>query len=463
MPAAREVFEQRSPMPVPPEELYAWHGRDGALQRLLPPFDTAEVLEATGPFEERRVVVRVQVLGPLWQTLVAQHRGAVPGERFQDVQVRGPFARWEHTHTFLAAPGGSELVDHIEYTLPFGPLGRVIGGGFARARIARMFEFRHQRTREDLARHAAARRGPGTGARMTPLRIAVTGASGLIGTQLCAFLSTGGHRVDRLVRREARPGEIRWDPAHRTLDARALEGVDVVVHLAGENVGGGRWTPTRKRAVLQSRVDGTHTIATAVAQLDKKPLLISASAVGYYGHTGDTLVDEDAPNGTGFLAEVCKAWEAAADPARAAGVKVVHPRIGVVLSGAGGALAQMVTPFRFGLGGPIGDGRQGFPWIAMDDVVGALHHLVGAGLEGPVNLVAPSGVRQAEFAKVLGRVLRRPAVLPLPAFAVRAIFGEMGQGILLDGQRVVPRRLLESGYRFVREELEEALRFELGR
>ncbi|MDP2307275.1 MAG: TIGR01777 family oxidoreductase [Pseudomonadota bacterium] len=303
---------------------------------------------------------------------------------------------------------------------------------------------------------------------MNSLRVAVTGASGLIGTQLCAFLTTGGHRVDRLVRRDAGPGEIQWDPARRTLDARALEGVDVVVHLAGENVAGGRWTAARKSEVMKSRVDGTHTIASAVAQLDQKPLLISASAVGYYGHTGDVVVDEASPNGTGFLAEVCKAWESAADPARAAGVRVVHPRIGVVLSGKGGALAQMKTPFLFGAGGPIGDGRQGFPWIAMDDTIGALHHLMGAridgaGIEGPVNLVAPGATRQGEFAKALGHVLGRPSFMPLPGFAVRTIFGEMGQGILLDGQRVEPKRLLASGYTFARPELEAALRFELGR
>jgi uncharacterized protein (TIGR01777 family) len=453
--SGRNIFERRTAMPVSSDALYAWHAADGALQRLLPPFDKAEVVEASGPFASRRVVIRVNVMGPVWQTLEAKHQNAVPGESFQDVQGNGPFSVWEHTHSFPATNEGSELVDHIEYTLPMGILGQTFGGAFARARIDRMFDFRHQRTREDLARHQD---GP-----TMPLRIAITGASGLIGTQLGAFLRAGGHTVLPLVRRDAKPGEIAWDPARRTIDTRALEGVDVVVHLAGENVAGGRWTEKRKRDVMSSRVDGTHTIATAVAQLDKKPLLISASAVGYYGDTGDTLVDESSPAGTGFLADVCRAWEAAADPARAAGVRVVHPRIGVVLSGAGGAVGEMKTPFLFGAGGPVGSGKQWFPWIAMDDTVGALHHLMTAGLEGPVNLVAPAPVRQAEFAKVLGRVLGRPAVLPLPAFAVRAIFGEMGEGVLLAGQRVAPKRLLESRFRYLREDLEQALRFELGK
>jgi hypothetical protein len=184
--------------------------------------------------------------------------------------------------------------------------------------------------------------------------------------------------------------------------------------------------------------------------------------VGFYGDTGAAVADESAPKGKGYLADICEAWERSADPARAAGIKVVHPRIGVVLSGGGGALGQMLTPFKLGAGGPIGGGDQGFPWIAMDDTVGALHHLLYAGLEGPVNLVSPTAGSQAEFARALGKVLGRPAFAPLPAFVVRAMFGEMGQEVLLAGQRVTPRRLVESGFAFLRPDLEAALRFELG-
>jgi len=334
-----------------------------------------------------------------------------------------------------------------------GALGATFGSGFATARINRMFDFRHQRTEEDLARHAGK----------DPLRVAVTGASGLIGTQLCAFLTTGGHRVDRLVRREAKPGEIAWDPGRGTVDVAALEGVDAVVHLAGENIGQ-RWTPKVREAAMRSRVDGTRAIAEALAKLKKKPrIFVSASAVGYYGDTGDTWVDESSPAGTGYLAEICTAWESSADAAREAGIKVVHPRIGVVMSGAGGALAQMKTPFLFGAGGPVGSGKQWMPWIAMDDAVGAVHHLLYAGLEGPVNVVAPNPLTQGEFARVLGTVLSRPSFMPLPGFAVKAVFGEMGQEVLLGGQRVAPKRLVESGFRFLRPELEAALRFELGK
>lgn len=296
------------------------------------------------------------------------------------------------------------------------------------------------------------------------MRVAISGASGLIGRQLGAFLTTGGHEVLRLVRREAGPGEVRWDPARGTVDAAALEGVDAVVHLAGESVAGGRWTAARKKEILESRRAGTDALARALAGLDRKPkVFVSASAVGIYGDTKDREVDEASDPGSGFLADVCKAWEAAADPARAAGIRVVHPRIGVVLSAAGGALAELRTPFSFGVGGPVGSGEQWFPWISMDDTIGALHHLLTAQAEGPVNLVAPAPVRQRELASTLGRVLKRPAVMPLPAFAVRTLFGEMGSEVLLAGQRVKPRRLGELGFSWLRTDLEAALRMELGR
>lgn len=454
------LFERRSTVPVTPAELYAWHAREGALERLLPPWEKAELSSRSGTFADMCVVMRMNILGPIWQRWVAQHGDVIEGVRFRDTQIEGPFARWVHTHSFEPAPGGSVLVDQVDYTLPLGPLGALFGTGFASRRIARMFEFRHQRTHDDLSRHGYSV----DAAAPAPLRVAVTGASGLIGTQLCAFLTTGGHRVDRLVRRAPGAGEIRWDPQAGTVDVAALEGVDAVIHLAGENVAGGRWTPERKERIYRSRVDGTRAVAEALARLDKKPrVFLSASAVGYYGDTGDTAADESAPAGTGFLAEVCKAWEEAAEPARKAGIRVIHPRIGVVLSGAGGALAEMKRPFSLGVGGPIGGGQQWLPWIAMDDTVGALHHLLRADVEGPVNLVAPTPVRQADFARALGRVLRRPSALPLPAFAVKAIFGEMGQGVLLAGQRVVPKRLAETGFTFLHEDLEETLRFELGK
>jgi uncharacterized protein len=296
------------------------------------------------------------------------------------------------------------------------------------------------------------------------MQIAISGASGLIGSAFADSLAAGGHAVRRLVRGDARGDDVAWAPEDGAIDAAKLRGVDAVVHLAGEGIASGRWSADRKQRIRDSRVQGTDLLARTLAELSPRPsVLVCASAVGFYGPRGDEELDESAPPGTSFLSEVCRAWEAAAEPARAAGVRVVSTRFGVVLSAKGGALAKMLTPFRIGIGGRIGSGRQWMSWISIDDAVGAIGHaLATASLTGPVNAVAPRPVTNAEFTKTLGRVLSRPTVAPMPAFAARLAFGEMADELLLSGQRVVPRRLLESGYRFRHGDLETALRHVLG-
>jgi uncharacterized protein (TIGR01777 family) len=299
-----------------------------------------------------------------------------------------------------------------------------------------------------------------------PLRIAVTGSSGLVGTRLASLLARHGHRVERMVRRSARPGtgEVFWDPTTGKIDAAAVDGIDCVVHLAGENVGAGRWTQARKDAIRTSRVAGTRLLSETLAGLAHPPrALIAASAVGYYGDRGDETLTEDSLPGTGFLADVCREWEAATRPAREAGIRVVNLRIGVVLSSAGGALARMLTPFKLGLGGVVGSGRQYMSWITLDDLVAAIHHLIpGDDVSGPVNAVSPNPMTNRQFTKTLGRVLRRPTILPLPAAIVRLLFGETGRALLLASARVLPTKLQTAGFEFSHPHLEEALRHELG-
>ncbi|HEY9898359.1 MAG TPA: TIGR01777 family oxidoreductase [Pantanalinema sp.] len=296
-------------------------------------------------------------------------------------------------------------------------------------------------------------------------RIAITGASGFVGTRLGSFLETGGHAVWPLVRREAGAHEISWDPARGQLDLEGLEGADAVVHLAGESIAGGRWTPARKAAILESRVEGTRLLAEGLAKLRRAPsVLVCASAIGYYGSRADAVLTEDSAPGTGFLSEVCQAWEAAAEPARQAGIRVVHLRTGVVLSARGGALAQMILPFTMGVGGVIGGGRQWMSWIGFDDLIGAIHHaLFTEALRGPVNATAPQPVTNAEFTRILGKVLGRPTLFPLPAPVVRLMFGELGDALLLQGARVLPTKLQATGFTFRQPDLEAALRSELGR
>jgi uncharacterized protein (TIGR01777 family) len=452
-------FLASSPIDASSRALYDWHLRPGAFDRLNPPWERVEVDRRDGPIAEGdEVVLRVPV-GPFRLKWVAVHRDFVDGRQFRDVQRSGPFARWVHTHRTLPEGDRSILQDEIEYRLPLGFLGRLFGGAFTRAKLTRLFSYRHVVTAGDLQRHERYADRP----RMT---VAITGASGLVGSALTAFLTTGGHRVLRLVRRPSRgEGEVAWDPAKGTLEAHRLEGIDAVVHLGGANIAAGRWNAERKAAIRDSRIDGTRFLAESLASLDQPPrVLVNASAIGYYGDRGDEALDESSPPGEGFLPETCIAWERSTTPAVEAGLRVVLVRIGIVLTPAGGALSRMLIPFSMGLGGRLGDGRQSMSWIGLDDLVGVLHRaLQDDSLRGPVNAVAPEAVSNAEFTRTLGRVLRRPTPFPAPAFAIRTALGEMGQALLLDGARVRPTALLEAGFDFRHGALEDALRFETGR
>jgi uncharacterized protein (TIGR01777 family) len=297
----------------------------------------------------------------------------------------------------------------------------------------------------------------------TPHTVVVTGATGLIGSALVTRLRAGGSAVRRLLRspRGADAGDVVWDPARGALPPAALEGVDAIVHLAGEPVAH-RWTAERKQAIRDSRVRSTELLAQAVLALDRKPsVFLSGSAVGYYGDRGDALLDESSAPGSDFLARVCVDWEQATAPVAAAGVRVVQLRSGIVLSPHGGALARLLPIFRLGGGGPLGSGEQWMSWIGLGDHVRAMQHaLMTESVRGPANLVAPNPVSNADFATTLGRVLKRPALVPVPAFAIELLYGEMARATLLAGQRVLPRSLVASGFAFVEPTLEGALRAE---
>ena len=295
------------------------------------------------------------------------------------------------------------------------------------------------------------------------MKIVVTGASGLVGSALVPALEARGHDVLRLVRRApSGASEVSWDPEAGSLDATALDGADAIVNVSGENIGK-RWTESRKREILDSRVQTTDLLARTAASLERRPrVFVCASAVGYYGDRGDEILTETAESGGGFLAEVCRAWEAAAAPAREAGIRVANLRQGLVLAG-GGVLDRMRTPFKLGVGGRVGSGKQWWSWIAIDDLTAGYAFVLEGDLEGAVNLTSPNPVTNAQFTRALGQALGRPTVFPLPAFAARAAFGEMGEEMLLGGQRVLPARLLDAGFEFGRAELEQTLRTTLGK
>jgi uncharacterized protein (TIGR01777 family) len=455
-------------MPVSAAALWDWHARPGALERLTPPWDRVRVVERTGALEDGARVTLSVPIGPMRVRWVSRHRDCVRGRGFVDEQIAGPFASWTHTHAMSddPAPNGaprSTLEDRIDYTARGGVAGRALAQWLAPARLEAMFRYRHDTLRADLEAHARYAARP-------RLTIAVTGASGLLGSALSSFLTTGGHRVIRLVRRgraSAHPASdtAPWDPERGLVAPEQLPKLDAVVHLAGESIAGGRWTEARKAEIRRSRVAGTGALAESLARLPEPPAcLICASAIGFYGRRPGDVTEQD-PAGEGFLAEVCAAWEAAAAPAVTRGIRVVHLRIGLVLSPAGGLLQVLLPLFKAGVGGPVGSGRQPASWVALDDVVGACHHAMqDDALWGPVNVTAPQPVTNGELSRTLGRVVHRPALLPAPAFAVRAVMGrEMAEETALGGARVLPERLIASGYQFRHPTLEPALRHVLGR
>ncbi len=297
------------------------------------------------------------------------------------------------------------------------------------------------------------------------MTVLVTGSTGLLGSALVPFLVGQGHRVIRLVRKDPKSDEVRWDPEAGAIDTAGLEGLDAVVHLAGENIAEGRWNAKKKASIRDSRVNGTRLLAESLAGLEAPPdVLVSASAIGYYGDRDDEILREDSPAGSGFLPDVCLAWEAAAQPAAQKGIRTVNLRTGVVLSAEGGALAKMLFPFKMGAGGVIGSGNQYMSWISIHDTISIVHHaLTTDALQGPINTVAPTPVTNREFTRILGRVLSRPTLFPMPAFAARLAFGEMADALLLASTRVEPVRLQETGYSFQHPQLEGALRHILGK
>ena len=456
-------FETRLEIGHPADRVFAWHDRPGALLRLFPPWWSVRVVSGPARLSAGdRVVLRVGK-GPVRVTSEFERSEMDPAGLIVDRQVRGPFERWRHTHRLESiAGGGTALVDTVEWRGPAGPLGALFGPAQIRRELTRIFEFRARRIDRDLSlmqRYGADDRA----------RVAVTGSTGLIGTALSSQLGVAGYRVIRISRSRPPPGRssdwIQWDPASGRLQAGALEGVRAVVHLAGETIAGLRWTPAKKRRIVESRQKGTDLLSRTLASLGHPPrVLVVASAVGFYGDRGEERLTEESGPGAGFLAEVCRKWETAADPARRAGIRTVHMRTGLVLSPAGGALGQLLLPFRVGFGGRIGAGRQYVSWIDLDDHTGlALHAISETALRGAVNAVSPAPLTNAAFTDVLGRVLRRPTLLPVPGAVLRGVAGEMGVELLLSGQRAVPAKALRTGYEFRFPDLELSLRHQLGR
>lgn len=435
-----------SVIPFPRDEVFAWHTRPGAFQRLMPPWQPMTAVRETASLADGTAVVGLPA-GLRW---TARHvpAGYRPPERFVDELRIAGVRPWLHTHDFGDPGDGTTLMrDRVATPVPA-------------VALRAMFRYRHRQLADDLAVHREAATHLGG-----PMTVAVTGSSGLVGSALCALLSTGGHRVIRLVRRDPNGSdERRWRPEQP--DADLLEGVDAVVHLAGASIAG-RFTAAHKGAIRDSRIGPTARLAEVAGASDNGPrVFVAASAIGYYGFDrGDEILTEESESGTGFLADVVRDWESAAAPAAEAGVRVVQVRTGIVQAARGGTLRLLRPLFSLGLGGRIGTGRQWLSWIGIDDLTDIYYRAIyDPALLGPINAVAPQPVRNVEYTAALARVLRRPAIVPVPGFGPRLLLGREGATELaLASQRVLPARLLAAGQRFRQPTVDEALAHQLGR
>ena len=441
----------------PLQQVWDWHTRPGAMHRLVPPWQPMRVVKETESLADGTAILGLPA-GLRW---IARHdpAGYDAPHQFRDVLSSSAdmgglmtlpprvIGWWRHTHRYSDAGGGTTRVhDIVDTTVPG-------------AALRSTFAYRHRQLAEDLAAHSDA-----AAAGATSLTIAITGSGGLVGTALGAFLSTGGHRVIRLVRREpSNAGERRWDPSDPAADL--LSGVDAVVHLAGESIAG-RFTEAHRRAIRDSRIEPTRRLAEVAAAGGGPRVFVSASAIGYYGYDcGDTVLDEDSPRGDGFLAEVVADWEAATAPAAAAGMRVVTVRTGIVQAADGGTLRLLRPLFSAGLGGRLGSGQQWLSWIGIDDLLDVYYRAIyDDQLTGPVNAVGPAPVRNIDYTAALAATVRRPALLPVPAIGPRLLLGKQGATELAEAnQRVTPAKLIGRGHRFRHADVADALAHQLGR
>lgn len=444
-------------LPRSAADAFAWHERPGAFERFAPPWVRTEVLHRSGGIRDGGRLEMVQYVGPVPLRWSIEHVDFIPGRQFCDVARRSPFRTWRHVHRVEPlGPDRCEWIDELDFSFWGGGVARALLGRTTRSELDRLFAYRHARLKADLETMPPVVAG----------RVVLAGASGLVGSALAALLSTRGYEVVRLVRRPARTDDERfWDPKRPESLGDVLSGARALVSLGGAGIADRRWSTARKAELRASRVDGTRALVDAMRSTSQPPpVFLSASAIGIYGTRTDRGVDEAGVAGEGFLAELTGEWEREAARIEAVGVRPVLLRTGIVLSPRGGALARMLPIFRAGLGGPIGRGRRGMSWISLEDEIAAIAYLLARpGARGPYNLVAPHPVNGADFARELGRALRRPAVLPVPVAALRAAFGEMADETLLASQWVQPRRLLEDGFVFQHPSLGDALRDMLGR
>ena len=455
-------FARSSHLSVSCEEAFQWHGREGALDRMLPPWMPSQIISKKGSIHDGDTVTVQSNFGIIPLVFQVIHQNYIENKQFEDVQVKGPFAFFKHTHKFEEIDEKkSKIIDEIEYRLPLWGLSKFIGRSFIEEKLNRMFTYRYRTLKYDLFLHSKYSR--------KKFKILVTGSSGLVGSSLVPFLTSGGHTVIKLVRgsnQSQLPGTAVWDiENNKFMNPDLLEGLDAVVHLAGENIAAQKWSEERKKELIDSRVNFTSALCNALAHLRKPPkTFIAASGIGIFGSRDyDDILHEESKLGDGFLAKLAKDWEKASQGAADAGIRVVNLRFGTILSLAGGVLKRMYTPYRLCLGGPFGSGRQMISWISITDVLGLiLFSISNEKVTGALNAVAPHAVTNEQFSELLAQTLDRPSSLRIPELFVETLFGEMGRELLLSGQHAKPVKATKNGYEFLHSQLHDVFTYCLG-
>ncbi len=458
------IFSHKASFDASVEEIWNWYNSPGAFRRIMPEWEGIDPIQAGKLVDGEETIFKVS-LGPIKRTWLARHHSVEEGVGFSDRMIKGPFGAWNHQHTFEENGQSTIVNDNVEYKLPLHFLTGWTAPFTVKPRMNQMFRYRTDIVVNDIKQIKKTSHLPRQ-------RVLVSGSTGMIGLQLCAFLEAAGHEVHRLVRPSTKlPKDVSsenvvvWNDLSGEVLQGDFENFDSIIHLAGAGIGDKRWSAKRKKLIRDSRVIPTTNLSKIIANLENPPkAFLCGSAVGYYGNRGTEVLDEKSESGNDILASICREWEESTAVAKDAGIRVSLLRTGIVISPLGGALAKLLLPAKMGAGGPVGGGKQMQSWISLDDEIYAIHHLMmDESSEGPYNLSAPSPVNQKTFAKTLGKVLRRPAFAPLPGFMIKIMFGEMGQKLVLEGQDVRPNRLLESGFEFTFDDLESCLRNCLGK
>ena len=463
-PNTNKNFTKISKIPATNKVVFDYHAREGALERLVPPWSILRVTTHEGSVRDGATSTFKVNLGFIRFKWIAVHFGYSQDRQFQDKMVRGPFQTWIHTHSFIPSGiGYCMMEDKIVYSPPLGKLGSMLLNNTIQRNLNQLFLYRHRILRNDINLWKIAEGIKGK-------KILMTGSHGLIGSSLIPLLTAAGeHKITRLTRLSSRHNttkthSIVWDLSNGKVDIKDLEGFDVVIHLAGENIFG-RWTKSKKERIMDSRIKSTRLLCDTLTKLANPPsTLICASATGFYGNRENESLSEESKPGIGFLSDVCQKWEESTESARNAGIRVVNMRFGVVLTPKGGMLQKLLVPSRFRVGLRLGDENQYISWVSIEDVIGSIFYsIINSSIRGPVNVVAPNPVTNLEFSKTLAQIVNSKIILPVPHKIAKAMLGELADTMMASSALVIPKKLSSAGYQFINADLEDTLRLLLGR